>query len=95
MQIKDVERITGMPRANIRYYEKQGLLDLTLRNEFNYREYTKEDVEQLQRIKLLRILEVPMEDIKAAKNDIPKMEQMIMEQLSNLTVLAEKIIQKK
>ena len=95
MQIKDVERITGMPRANIRYYEKQGLLDLTLRNEFNYREYTKEDVEQLQRIKLLRILEVPMEDIKAAKNDIPKMDRMIMEQLSNLTVLAEKIIQKK
>lgn len=94
MQIKDVERITGMPRANIRYYEKQGLLDLTLRNEFNYREFTNEDVEQLQRIKLLRILEVSMEDIKAAKNDIPKMEQMILEQLSNLTVLVEKIIQK-
>lgn len=94
MQIKDVERLTGMPRANIRYYEKQGLLDLTLRNEFNYREYTKEDVEQLQRIRLLRMLEVSMEDIKAAKNDVPKMEQMILEQLSNLNVLAEKIIQK-
>lgn len=95
MQIKDVERITGMPRANIRYYEKQGLLNLALRNEFNYREYTQEDVEQLQRIRVLRMLEVSMEDIKAVKNDIPKMEQMILELLSNLTDTVDKIIYKK
>ena len=95
MQIKEVEQITGMPRANIRYYEKQGLLDMTQRNEYNYREYTKEDVEQLQRIRLLRMLEVPMEDIKAAKSDIPRMEQMILEQLSNLNVMVGEIIQKK
>ena len=43
MQIKDVERLTGMPRANIRYYERQGLLERTNRNEYNYREYTEED----------------------------------------------------
>jgi len=95
MQIKEVEMLTGMTRANIRFYEKQGLLNRTIRNEYNYREYTQEDVSQLQRIKLLRQLEVSMENIKEAKDDVPKMEQMILERLSNLNDSVEKIIYKK
>lgn len=95
MQIKEVEMLTGMTRANIRFYEKQGLLNRTIRNEYNYREYTQEDVSQLQRIKLLRQLEVSMEDIKEAKDDVSKMEQMILERLSNLNDSVEKIIYKK
>lgn len=77
MQIKEVEMLTGMTRANIRFYEKQGLLNETIRNEYNYRKYTQDDVCQLQRIKLLRQLEVPMEDIKEAKDDVSKMERMM------------------
>ena len=95
MQIKEVEILTGMTRANIRFYEKQGLLNRTIRNEYNYREYTQEDVSQLQRIKLLRQLEVSMEDIKAAKDDVPKMEQMILDRLSNLNNSVKKIVYKK
>ena len=95
MQIKEVEMLTGMTRANIRFYEKQGLLNETIRNEYNYRKYTQDDVCQLQRIKLLRQLEVPMEDIKEAKDDVSKMEQMILERLSNLNDSVEKIIYKK
>ena len=94
MQIKEVEMLTGMTRANIRFYEKQELLNRTNRNEYNYRDYTEEDVRQLQRIKLLRMLEVSMEDIKAMKDDITKMEQMILERLSNLNDSVEKIIYK-
>ena len=95
MQIKEVEMLTGMTRANIRFYEKQGLLNRTNRNEYNYRDYTEEDVRQLQRIKLLRMLEVSMEDIKEMKDDVLKMEQMILERLSNLNDSVEKIIYKK
>ena len=95
MQIKEVELLTGMTRANIRFYEKQGLLNRTNRNEYNYRDYTEEDVRQLQRIKLLRRLEVSMEDIKEMKDDVPKMEQMILERLSDLNDSVEKIIYKK
>ena len=95
MQIKDVESLTGMPRANIRYYEKQGLLDLTVRNEYNYREYTEEDVQKLQRISLLRTLGVSMDDIKEIKNDVTKMDQVILERLSNLTDTVEELIEKK
>jgi len=95
MQIKEVEMLTGMTRANIRFYEKQGLLNRTNRNEYNYRDYTEEDVRQLQRIKYLRMLEVSMEEIKEIKDDVPKMEQMILERLSNLNDSVEKIIYKK
>ena len=95
MQIKEVECLTGMTRANIRFYEKQGLLNRTIRNEYNYREYTQEDVRQLQRIKYLRLLEVSMEEIKEIKEDIPKMEKIILERLSNLNDSVEKMIYKK
>ena len=95
MQIKDVEQLTGMPRANIRYYERQGLLERTTRNEYNYREYTQEDVRQLQRIKLLRMLEIPVSQIKEMKDDIPRMEQTILKLLSDLIDTVEKIIYKK
>ena len=95
MQIKEVELLTGMTRANIRFYEKQGLLNRTNRNEYNYRDYTEGDVRQLQRIKLLRMLEVSMEDIKEMKDDVAKMEQMILDRLSDLNDSVEKIIYKK
>ena len=95
MQIKEVECLTGMTRANIRFYEKQGLLNRTIRNEYNYREYTQEDVRQLQRIKYLRLLEVSMEEIKEMKEDIPKMEKIILERLSNLNDSVDKMIYKK
>lgn len=79
MQMKEVEAKTGMPRANIRYYEKQGLLEQTSRNKSNHREYSEADVEQLCRIKVLRMLEVPIEEIRLYKNDKEKLNQIIRE----------------
>ena len=60
MTIKDLEERTGLSRANIRFYEKEGLLS-PLRRENGYREYTEEDVQTLQRIKLLRSLQFSIE----------------------------------
>ena len=53
MTIKEIEELAGMPRANIRYYEAEGLLNPT-RSENGYRDYSTEDFEILQKIKLLR-----------------------------------------
>ena len=62
--IKEAEEQTGISRANIRYYEKMGLL-LPKRNEKNgYREYTPEDIKRILQIKILRKLDVPIEEIK-------------------------------
>lgn len=64
MTIKDVERQTGITKANIRFYEAQGLIQPG-RTDSGYRSYCPEDVEELKRVRLLRLLDVPMEQVKA------------------------------
>ena len=70
MKIQQVEELVGISKKNIRFYEEQGLLSPG-RAENGYREYGREDVLRLQRIKLLRKLAVPIEDIRSMlKGDI-------------------------
>lgn len=63
MKIKYVEELVGITRKNIRFYEEQGLLSPE-RADNGYREYGQEDIQCLMRVKLLRKLGVPIEDIK-------------------------------
>ena len=57
MKIKEMEERSGMTRANIRFYESEGLL--SPEREINgYREYSEEDLQVLMRIKLLRSLHI-------------------------------------
>ena len=53
IKIQELERRTGLERASIRFYEKEGLLN-PQRLENGYREYSVEDSELLKKIKLLR-----------------------------------------
>ena len=53
MTIKEVEQELGIPRANIRFYEKKNLLHPE-RGENTYREYSEEDVATLKKIIILR-----------------------------------------
>ena len=64
MKIKEIELRSGMDRANIRYYEKEGLLQPE-RTENGYREYSEKDLQQLLKIRLLRSLHFSLEDIKS------------------------------
>ena len=48
MTIKDIETLSGLPRANIRYYESEGLI-APKRAENGYREYSQADAEVLLR----------------------------------------------
>lgn len=64
MTIREVEDMLGTTRANVRFYEKEGLL-FPKRNPLNdYRDYSPEDVEVLRRILYLRNLDVPVETIR-------------------------------
>lgn len=63
MTIREVEERTGMKRANIRFYEKEGLLS-PAREANAYRDYGEEDVTALLRIKLLRSLDIPVSEIR-------------------------------
>lgn len=63
MTIKEIETLSGLPRANIRYYESEGLIT-PRRAENGYRDYSQADADALLRIKLLRALGLTIEQIK-------------------------------
>lgn len=64
MTIGQVEEQTGLSRANIRFYESEGLLH-PARLDNGYRDYTQEDVQILLRVKLLRTLRLSIDELRA------------------------------
>ena len=64
MRINEVERLVGVTKKNIRFYEAEGLLTPRRSSENGYRDYAEADVEALRQIKLLRKLGVPIEEIR-------------------------------
>lgn len=64
MKINQVEELVGITKKNIRFYEDQGLLNPGRNPENGYREYRTEDVDLLLKIKLLRKLGIPIEEIR-------------------------------
>ncbi len=63
MKINQVEQAVGISKKNIRFYEQEGLLSPS-RSANGYRDYTEKDVTVLQQIKLLRKLDIPIEEIR-------------------------------
>ena len=64
MKIYQVEELVGITKKNILFYEDQKLLCPKRNPQNDYREYSLEDVRQLEKIKLLRKLSVPIEEIR-------------------------------
>lgn len=64
MKINEVEALVGITKKNIRFYEAEGLLAPRRNSENGYRDYGEAEVETLRRIKLLRKLGVPLEEIR-------------------------------
>ena len=67
MTSKEMESRSGVPRANIRYYEAEGLLT-PARSGNGYRDYSEEDLRTLEKIKLLRRLGVTIEELRALRD---------------------------
>ena len=68
MKINQVEQMVGITKGNIRFYEKEGLLTPGRNSENGYRDYSDADVAWLKKIKLLRMLDVPIEEILRLKS---------------------------
>lgn len=64
MTIKEAEEFTGITKQNIRFYEKKGLVKPERNEENDYRAYSQKDVENLLLIKMLRKLDMPVEEIR-------------------------------
>jgi MerR family transcriptional regulator, repressor of the yfmOP operon len=56
LTIEQVAARTGLTKRTLRYYEEVGLLPPTDRTGGNYRRYSEEDIQRLDRIKKLRDL---------------------------------------
>ena len=68
MLIHEICKITGLTRKTVEYYREQGLIS-PLERENGYREFTDSDAERLQKIAVLRRLDVPVERIRAILAD--------------------------
>lgn len=76
MTIKELETASGMTRANIRYYESEGLIT-PQRQDNGYRDYSEKDLETLQKIRLLRSLQVSLEEIHQLQNREKNLRQIL------------------
>lgn len=67
--IEQVSARTGLTKRTLRYYEEVGLLPPTGRTEGNYRRYSEEDIQRLERIiKLRDLLGFSLADIRELLN---------------------------
>ena len=81
MKINEVEQQVGITKKNIRFYEQQGLLNPRRNVENGYRDYTEEDVSELKKIKLLRKLSLPIEEIRKIQQGELLLEDALQRQL--------------
>lgn len=93
MTIKEVEEQTGLTRSNIRFYEKEKLIEPSRNNKNGYRDYSERDIEIIKKIAYLRTLEISIEDIRSIISDkvslieiIEKQTQTIQAQIEGLNI---------
>jgi DNA-binding transcriptional MerR regulator len=55
---------SGVSAANIRYYEKEGLLKANTRTAASYRLYSEQDIAQLRFIRQLRSLDMTLDEVR-------------------------------
>ena len=65
VKINEVEALVGISKKNIRFYEEEGLLCPQRNSENGYRNYSDADVDVLMKIKFLRKLGLPLDEIRA------------------------------
>lgn len=83
MTIKELEEKTGMTRANIRFYEGEGLL-APKRLDNGYRDYSEEDAVALEKIKLLRQLQLDLDTIRKVQQGALTLDQALFVQQTRL-----------
>ena len=84
MKIYQVEELVGITKKNIRFYEDQGLLCPSRNPENDYREYSLADVKILEKIKLLRKLSVPIEEIRLLQKGQLSFVQSMTQQIERI-----------
>lgn len=82
--IKQAEQLTGISSENIRFYEKQKLIHPTRSWSNQYRQYTEADIHTLKVIRLLRMLDMPLEEIRTVLSGEVSLSQAVSHQQQRL-----------
>lgn len=90
MRVKELEKMFGVTRANIRFYEKEGLLNPE-RAENGYRDYDNEDVERIKKIILFRKLGISIPEIKKILNKENTLSDIVSDNLKSLKEQIEQL----
>ena len=90
MDIKEVEKLLDCPRANIRFYEKEGLISPG-RKANNYRDYSDEDVSELKKILVLRKLGFTVQEIADMKKGDLSLSDAVTENIQRLEQTIEEL----
>ena len=83
MTVKEVEKLLSVSSANIRFYEKEGLLT-PARKANNYRDYGEGDIEELKRIILFRKLGFTIDEIRSLQKGELSLETAAAENITRL-----------
>ncbi|MFI7131455.1 MerR family transcriptional regulator [Nonomuraea sp. NPDC050153] len=95
--IGELAQATGVTVRTLHHYDEIGLLRPSERTAAGHRRYTAEDLRRLYRVRTLRALGIPLEQIKgvlaASSEDLAGMHSLLVAQLGRLTVQADTIQQ--
>lgn len=83
MKINEAEQLLGITKANIRFYEKEGLLTPS-RTESGYRDYSDADIACLKQIVILRKLGMPVYQIQEILDGVLPLQEAIDANIASL-----------
>lgn len=83
MNVQDVEKELNITRANIRFYEREGLLS-PVRKENGYRDYTNEDIARLKKIIIFRKFRFSVADIREILDGTLSLQDAVKTNIGNL-----------
>lgn len=90
MKIGDLEKLLGIKRSNIFYYEREGLLE-PYREDNNYREYSEDDLRRLKTIVVLRKLGFTVAEIRALLAGERTLSDVLPENMERLSAQTEEL----
>ena len=91
MNIKQASKQSGVPAPNIRFYEKEGLLNPARLPGNDYRDYTEQDIRTLRFIRMLRMLDVPLPVIRSVLAGDAPLGSVLREQQTALEQRAKQL----
>lgn len=91
MNIKEAEKLTGISRRNIRFYEQKGMLRPARNQDNDYRDYSLQDIQRLKLIRALRMVDMPLEEIQKVLDGEKSMEDAATAQERQLRERAQEV----